>query len=69
MFKLTFAILFYSIYLKSQIYFLLLYIELFSKSHTLNGKKTLKKETHCNFLLKKETFQIKRDLKETQKVV
>ena len=33
------------------------------------AKKDLKRETQCNFLLKRETFQIKRDLKETQKVV
>ena len=37
----------------------------FPKIIRLNAKKDLKRETQCNFLLKRETFQIKRDLKET----
>ena len=58
------------IFLKGPINFILLYIVLLFKNHTRECQKRPYKETHSNFLLKKETFQLKkRDLKETQKVV
>ena len=49
--------------LKVQLIFYFYILRYFPKIICLNGKKDLKRETQCNFLLKKETFQIKRDPK------
>ena len=50
-------------------FFICIYTAAFSSQHMFEWVKSTKKETSLKILLKRETLQIKRDLKETQKVV